>query len=109
MSRRVVSEPATVARPLELCDPLQVWSRLATQGRHRPDADIAPARATWLANPKGDQRSIGREPRGSNGGICEFLNTSVGQIVERPRTGLGKPDVRLPVPVRQKRYQMAVA
>ena len=62
-----------------------------------------------VANPKRDERSVGREPQGSDRWIHELRNTSVGQVVELARTDLCDPDVHLSVPVRQKRHKVAVA
>ena len=96
-------------RPVELGHAFKVWPRLSAQRWHRPDADVAAARAVLLANPERDQRAIGREPQGADRWIDEFRRAPVGQVVELSRTDLGNPDVHLSVPVRQKRHEMTVA
>ena len=52
----VVREPGAVGRPVKLGHAFKVWPRLAAQCRHRPDANVAAARAVGPANPKGDER-----------------------------------------------------
>src|ERR1017187_6398850 len=59
-SGRVVREPGTIARPVGFGHTFKVWLWLSAQRGHGPDADIA-ARAAF-ANPKRDERCVGREP-----------------------------------------------
>ena len=51
----------------------------------------------------------GENPRVRIDGLASSRSTSMGQVVEDARTGLGKPDVHLSIAVRQKRDQMTVA
>src|SRR3981081_107679 len=80
-SRCVVCESGAVVRPVELGHALQVWPRFSAQRWYRPNADVAAARSVLLANPKGDERFIGREPQGADRWIDEFRRAPVGQVV----------------------------
>src|SRR5512147_1014196 len=105
----MVREPGAVARPVELGCAFKVWPWLSAQSWHCPDADIAGFRAVFLANPKRDQRAIGREPKSADRWVDQFRDASACQVVELSRTGLRHPDVHRSVAVRQKRYELAVA
>src|SRR5437879_6071358 len=87
-SRRVVSKPRAVVRPVELRYALKVWSRLAPQRRYRPDADVAAARTALLATPKCNQRTVRRKPHRADRWIDEFLRGAAGQVMKFSRTRL---------------------
>lgn len=92
---------------LNSATPFKVRLRLSAQRGHGPDADIA-AR-TAFANPKRDERGVGRKPKGTNRWVDELRFAPAGQVVELTRTDLRNPYISRSVAVRQERHKMTVA
>src|ERR1043166_1196978 len=65
-ARRMVCESGAVLCPVELGHPFKVGLRLPAQRWHCPDTDVAPAGAVLLANPKRNERAVGRESQGTD-------------------------------------------
>src|SRR5271168_407307 len=99
-SGSVVRESGGVAGPVVLGHAFEVRLRRSSQRWHRPDADVAPARAVRLANPKRNESAIGREPQGADRWIDEFRCAPTSQIVKLSRTNLRNPNIHRSVPVR---------